>query len=81
MTELAPESRSDVVQDVRLDTIEKDVETLKEVAHAMGQNMAALTSSVEATNNLLKEFKDLMVKLAGGIIAVVTAVVGGTAVM
>ena len=47
----------------------------------MGENLSALTASVETTNSLLKEFKDLMVKLAGGIVTILGGVFGVTAVM
>ena len=78
---LAEESRSDIIQDVRLEILEKEVEALKAVAHQMGENLSALTASVETTNSLLKEFKDLMVKLAGGIVTILGGVFGVTAVM
>ena len=78
---LAEESRSDIIQDVRLENVEKEVEALKAVAHQMGENLSALTASVETTNSLLKEFKDLMVKLAGGIVTILGGVFGVTAVM
>lgn len=78
---LADESRSDIVQDLRLDQVEEKVAKIEEVSIKLGENIVELKTSVEVTNNLLGEFKDLAFKLAGSIMAVVAAAAGVTQVM
>ena len=73
---LGDESRSDILQDLRLDKVEEKVAKIEEVSVKLGENIIELKTSVEVTNNLLGDFKDLMVKLAGSIMAVVAAAAG-----
>lgn len=78
---IAGETKSDLKQDMRLDSIESRVDKLEEATTALLQSNAALMATSEQTNKMLQEGFDLMKKLAVGIVGILGSVFGVTQVM
>lgn len=70
--------RHNVEQDMKLNLHESRLTTLESHVTDITQAVTELHTQVEITNTLLKEGFSTMKKLAGSIIAVISAVVGVT---
>lgn len=78
---MAEDSKHNVVQDLRIEEHERRINTMEESIQTLLISTTALNASVEQTNVYLKNGFDLMKKLAGTIIGVLSVVIGGTQVM
>jgi len=78
---IAGETKSDLKQDMRLDSIESRVDKLEEATAALLQSNSALMATSEQTNKMLQEGFDLMKKLAVGIVGILGSVFGVTQIM
>lgn len=74
-------SEEDPLQNHRLDKLEEAITKVAEAQATRDLQMAELTGALEVQNNVMKEGFNLMKKLAGAIIGVLSVVIGGTQVM
>lgn len=72
---------ADQLQDHRIDTLEKRVESHGRSLDDLHLSVTALSTNVETTNSLLRESLTLIKKGAAGIMALTVAVFGAGQVM
>ena len=74
-------SEEDPLQNHRLDRLEEAFTKMAEAQATRDLQMSSLTGALEVQNQVLNNGFDLMKKLAGAIIGVLSVVIGGTQVM
>ena len=74
-------SDEDPLQNHRLDRLEEAFTKMAEAQAERDRQMSSLTGALEVQNQVLNNGFDLMKKLAGAIIGVLSVVIGGTQVM
>jgi len=74
-------SEEDPLQNHRLDRLEEAFTKMAEAQAERDRQMSSLTGALEVQNQVLNNGFDLMKKLAGAIIGVLSVVIGGTQVM
>jgi len=74
-------SEQDPLQNHRLDRLEEAFTKMAEAQAERDRQMSSLTGALEVQNQVLNNGFDLMKKLAGAIIGVLSVVIGGTQVM
>ena len=75
---MGADDKHNVEQNMQLLAHEERINWLETNYHDVSQAVASLQTQVEITNSLLKEGFGTMKKLAGSIIAIISAVVGVT---